>query len=38
LQAESYITVNELNIPNPTFCCQYKVNEVWGPYLQLKTS
>jgi hypothetical protein len=38
LQAENYIVINELTIPNLAFSCQYKVNEVWGPYIQLKTS
>lgn len=37
LQAESYITVNEMNIDLPDFYCYFKTNEVWGSYFQLKT-
>jgi hypothetical protein len=38
LKAESKIAINEINFDAPSFYCYYKVNEVWGPYLQLRTT
>lgn len=37
-EAEHYIAIHELNLNSPDFYCYYRVNEIWGPYLQLKTS
>lgn len=38
LKAESKITINEMNFDSTSFYCYYKDNEVWGPYLQLRTT
>ena len=38
LKAETKIVINEMNFDSPSFYCYYKHNEVWGPYLQLRTT